>query len=130
MPTEFDDTHIMFKWNADKKALLLDGCDAGGDKIIDVSLRLITPRVFKTNLLVTDSQYTCVNASLLGKNYVYPTFKNLPYFYNIYASGTYPGRSSLSSSHEPYNRICIESYHTPKLQEEDFAPGDILTGGG
>ncbi len=131
VPTEYDDTHVMFKWDADKNALLLDGCEAGSDRVIDVSLRLVTPRVFKTNLVVTDSQYTCVASSLLGKNYVYPTSRNVPYFYNIYAAGTYPGRSSIYSSYEPYNRICIENFKKakPKNEKENETSGDILTGG-
>jgi len=130
VPTEYDDTHIMFKWDKEKKALCLDGCNCSSDNIIDISLRLITPRVFKTNLVVSDSQYTCVDPSLLGNDYVYPTSRNVPYFYNIYAKGTYPGKSNISSSYEPYNRICIEHYNPGKTKEEEWETSDILTGGG
>ena len=129
VPTEYCDTHVMYKWDKDKKALYLDGCTCSGGNLIDVSLRRITPRIFQTNLTVADSQFTCIDPALLGSNYTYPTSRTVPYFYNIYQKGTYPGKSG-SSSAEPYNRICIEHYSPGRQEEQFIQPGDILTGGG
>ncbi len=136
VPTGYCENHIMFMWDKNKRALSLDCCDCNPDSLIAVSLRLITPREFKTNLVVADSQYTCVEPELLGAGYVYPTDRTRPYFFNIYKSGTYPGKSSIYQSFEPVNRVCIEDYRPELSRGEDggehdfpeFDVSDILTG--
>jgi penicillin-binding protein 1A len=129
VPTDSCNVHVMFKWDKERKAIALNGTNCPEGNLIDVSLRQITQRVFKVNLVIEDSQYTCIDPSLLGKNYVYPSSRTVPYFYNLYEKGTYPGRSSIYSSYEPYNRICIEHY-SPVKPDQDVRPDDILTGGG
>ncbi|MBO4500768.1 MAG: transglycosylase domain-containing protein [Clostridia bacterium] len=124
MPTEYCDRHIMFNWDSKTKAICREGCLCPEEDIIQVAFRLIEPRQFNTNLLVTDSQYTCVDESLFYEGYQYSTKTTRPYYFNIYQPYeedqklTWPGRSSKSDSFKPYNRICIEHYH-PELLVPD-----------
>lgn len=110
VPTEECDSHVLFKWDKNTHAICVDGCTCPADSLIDVAFRKITPRVFKTNLVVTDSQYTCIDPAYLEDDYIYPTLTWQPYFFNIYSNGTFPGRSEGTNSFKPANRICIEHY--------------------
>ncbi len=110
VPKEECDCHVMFKWDKNTKAICVDGCTCPASSLVDAAFRRITPRVYKTNLVVTDSQYTCIDPGYLGSNYVYPSLTWQPYFFNIYTNGTFPGRSQGTNSFKPANRICIEHY--------------------
>ena len=129
VPTEYCDKHLMFKWDTSTNAICVDGCTCPADKVIEVAFRLIEPRRFSTNLVVTDSQFTCVDPALIYEGYKYPTSKVRPYFFNIYEpynkdqKSYWPGRSSKSDSFRPYNRVCIEHYH-PELTSAESESSD------
>ena len=128
MPTEYCDKHIMFKWDSSTQAICVDGCTCPADKVINVAFRLIEPRQFSSNLLVTDSQFTCVDPSLLYEGYKFSKVTTRPYYFNIYQpygkdqKSVWPGRSSRSDSFKPYNRVCIEHYH-PELTDQSETGG-------
>ena len=129
MPTEYCDRHILFKWDTSTKAICADGCTCPQDKVIDVAFRLIEPRQYSTNLVITDSQYTCVDASLIYEGYVFPQATTRPYFFNIYPPFDkdqklyWPGRSSKSDSFRPYNRVCLEHYHPELIEQKEDENG-------
>lgn len=112
-PKEYCDKHIMYKWDSKTKALCLDGCHCPEANLVDVALRLVEPRIFKTNLSITDSQFTCIDSKYLPLGYTYPTQASRPYYFGVYAPNTYPGKSGSSSSFKPGNRVCIEHYQLP-----------------
>ncbi len=130
MPTEYCDKHIIFRWDTSTKAICVDGCTCPADKVIEVAFRLIEPRKFPTNLVVTDSQYTCVDPSLIYEGYKYSKITTRPYYFNIYQpydkdqKSVWPGRSSRSDSFKPFNRVCIEHYHPELTSESEASDGN------
>lgn len=108
-PTEYCDKHISAQWDTKTKAICLDGCNCPEQDLITVGFRLLEKeeRCFEKNTRVGDAQYIYMNVPI---GYVYPTSKMVAFFNNLYGEKEYPGFTSGSAS--PYNRICIEHYHT------------------
>ncbi len=125
VPFELCDTHVMVQWDKDTEAICLDGCNCPDSSLVKVAFRRIEPRVFQTNLIVADSQFTYLDLSLLPTDYIMPTEEGVPFFWNIYEEETYPGRTY--GANKPYNRVCIEHYNVTPPEDEP-SEGDISEG--
>ncbi len=105
-PTETCDKHVLVDWDTTTKAVCFDGCSCPNTK--KVALRL-NYRAFKSYVSVSDTQYLYYP---IPSDYVFPTSTALPFYANLpeYEGVKYFGLSS--SIKKPYNRICLEHYHS------------------
>ncbi len=126
VPTYECDCHVMVKWDTVTKAICLDGCSCPENQLVEVAFRKIDPRYFEINLLVADSQYTYIDPSLLGEDYLMPSSTRVPFFWNMYDEDHYPGQTY--NAKEPYNRVCYDHYTPPEQNDNSDVSSEESNG--
>lgn len=111
-PTETCDRHVDVQYDKKTGAICFDGCNCPEEDLITVAFRLNDEREFDAYVPVLDGD--CIYKTL-PEGYVFPTDRSLPFFANLYPSGTYFG----STASVPRNRICIEHYKTEPEEPEN-----------
>lgn len=96
LPTKACEVHVLVAYCRDGKGVANSRCP----NVTYVALMNVT-RVFQRDIYITDAQYTW--RRLPGSTSPYRGSSKYPFYYGIYESGTYPGRTNTSSQ---YNRAC------------------------
>ncbi len=98
LPTKACDVHVLVPYCTAGKGVATDRCPSSSVKY--VALMNVT-RVYPRDIYVTDAQYTW--RKLPNGTNPYRGSSKFPFYYSMYQSGSYPGRTNTSNQ---YNRTC------------------------
>lgn len=106
-PVETCDKHIAVQWDRDTQAICMPGCDCPESSLVTVGFRKLekSERCFARNVRISDASYIYID---VPSNYVYPSVRDVPFYYNLYGEDEFPG----SSGGTVYNRVCSEHLHS------------------